>query len=127
MANQDEDISVPISPSGGPNSHIREHLRHYISFPHSPYFAVLLDGPWGIGKTFLLRSLLDDVMVGRKIAYVSLYGMEKKEQIEEALFAALYPRSTGTGARIAGGVLKALLKHVNFEAEFQKSDFLNKF
>ncbi|PZE10334.1 hypothetical protein DMX10_26405 [Pseudomonas sp. 57B-090624] len=39
------------------NSHIRDYLKHYLSLEHSPYYAVLISGEWGIGKTFLAKSM----------------------------------------------------------------------
>jgi len=110
-----------------PNAHVHQYLAHYLNFPHAPHFAVLLAGPWGIGKTHLLRTYLSDAMAGRTVAYVSLFGMRRREDIEEALFAALYPRATGKAARIAGGVAKALLKHAKYEIDFDKSDVLDRF
>lgn len=113
--------------SGDANDHVREYLTFYLNFPHPPHFAVLLAGAWGVGKTHLLRAFLKNEMSDRRVAYVSLYGMKRKEDVEEGLFAALYPRASGKAARIAGGVVKALLKHVRYEEDFTKADFLNKF
>ena len=109
------------------NGHIRDYLAHYLAFPHAPHFAVLLDGPWGVGKTHLLRAFLARAAKGQKVAYVSLYGMKSSDEIEEALFAALYPVASGKAAKFATGVVKALLRHVKYEVDLEKGDLLDRF
>lgn len=109
------------------NGHVRDYLAHYLAFPHAPHFAVLLDGPWGVGKTHLLRAFLAHAAKGRKVAYVSLYGMKSGDEIEEALFAALYPAASGKAAKVATGVVKALLRHVKYEVDLEKGDLLDRF
>ena len=54
----------------------------------SPGYAIMVDGPWGIGKTHFIDHLFDkkdDVRVIR----VSLYGVSSTQQIEDSVFAAL--------------------------------------
>lgn len=119
--------SVPDRRAVDPNAHVRQYLDHYLDFPHAPHFAVLLAGPWGIGKTHLLQTYLAKAIAEQTVAYVSLFGMRRREDIQEALFATLYPRATGKAARIAGGVARALLKHAKYDVDFEKSDFLDRF
>lgn len=33
------------------NRHVGEYLTYYPNVTHTPGFAVLLSGPWGVGKT----------------------------------------------------------------------------
>ncbi len=74
------------------NKHVKEYLSYYISFPHSPRFAVILNGTWGIGKTFLVRKFLQSSeMKETKSVYISLYGLASLDEINDALFRALYP------------------------------------
>lgn len=121
-------VAQRTTPDGGdPNAHVHDYLTYYLAFPHAPHFAVLLDGPWGIGKTHLLRAFLAREAAGRKVAYVSLYGMTSSDEIEEALFAALYPAASGKAARVAAGVVKALLRHVKYEVDLEKGDLLDRF
>lgn len=125
-------VAVIAAPPATPdandsNGHVRDYLAHYLAFPHAPHFAVLLDGPWGVGKTHLLRAFLAQAAKGRKIAYVSLYGMKSSDEIEEALFAALYPAASGKAAKVATGVVKALLRHVKYEVDLEKVDLLDRF
>ena len=118
----------PVTPDANDaNGHVRDYLAHYLAFPHAPHFAVLPDGPWGVGKTHLLRAFLAREAKGRKVAYVSLYGMTSSDEIEEALFAALYPAASGKAAKVATGVVKALLRHVKYEVDLEKGDLLDRF
>jgi KAP family P-loop domain len=115
------------SQSDDPNRHIREYLNHYIGFAHPPGFAVMLSGPWGIGKTFLLRKILDGkFQAPKKYVYVSLYGLSKTEEIEEALFAALYPWQATKGAKIIGGIARTAFKYFKVQPELVKADILDK-
>src|SRR5687768_6444579 len=62
--------------SMNPNQHIKDYLSYYLSFSMPPRFAVLLNGPWGIGKTFLVRTFVDSLAKGEfRYVYVSLYGL----------------------------------------------------
>src|SRR4051794_28893532 len=40
------------------NKHVKDYIAYYTNFPYPPRFAVMLNGPWGIGKTFLLKAML---------------------------------------------------------------------
>jgi tRNA A37 threonylcarbamoyladenosine biosynthesis protein TsaE len=58
------------------NQHIKDYLTYYVGFSEPPHFAVLLNGPWGIGKTFFI----DEFMKGLdsndlRYVRVSLYGL----------------------------------------------------
>ncbi len=109
-----------------PNSHIREYLKHYFSFQHAPGYAVLLSGPWGIGKTFLIKKLLEEQFKEREEEYVylSLYGLTSIEEINEALLAAIYPALEWKGVKIAGRVMKAALSFGGIETDYKLVDFL---
>lgn len=70
------------------NTHLRPQLDAYARLAN-PGFALLMDAPWGAGKTHALKWWLSD----RKDAlYVSVYGAKGSGEIEEALFQALLER-----------------------------------
>ena len=46
------------------NAHIHEYLSYYLALRHPPHYAVLLNGPWGVGKTFLMKKYLADHFPG---------------------------------------------------------------
>jgi GTPase SAR1 family protein len=112
------------------NKHIWDYLTYYLNLTHPPCFAVLLSGPWGVGKTYLLKAFLKKYFGGStdKYVYVSLYGLSSIEEIDDALFQAAFPAFTGTAAKVAGRVVKAGLKFLRVEpGEWSIKEFLNKF
>jgi hypothetical protein len=109
------------------NKHITDYLAYYISFPHPPRFAVLLNGPWGIGKTFLLKSFLNALGNGEKsYVYVSLYGLASVDDIDDALFRAMYPVLDMKGVKLAGRAAKAAAKFFRVDIELTAKDILKR-
>jgi hypothetical protein len=111
------------------NDHVWDYLTYYLGLPHPPNFAVLLSGPWGVGKTFLLKRFLAKHFEGQKdqYVYVSLYGLSDLEEIDDALLQAIFPTATGKVATVAQRVAKSALKYFNVDASgFNLKDFLNK-
>lgn len=110
-----------------PNQHITEYLSYYLSLKNSPGFAVLLNGPWGIGKTFLVnkftKSLEGD---GIKHVYVSLYGVNSIEEIDDAIFRSIYPVIDNKAVKIGARLLKSAAKFVNVDTDLSYRDILNK-
>src|SRR4051794_14862289 len=84
-------------PTPGSHEEILEGLLEYSRFPHGQGFAVVLNGPWGSGKTSFIKRNLDlfarerpgEVKQGP--LYVSLYGISEVSQIEDRLFEQLHP------------------------------------
>jgi predicted ATPase len=91
------------------NRHIGEYLEYYVSFPHSPRYAVLLNGAWGVGKTFLVKRFFKQFPTEGepRAVYVSLFGLSTLDEVDEALLRAIYPalgwRVTRVASRIAKG------------------------
>ncbi len=70
------------------NHHLRPQLDAFARLAN-PGFALLVDAPWGAGKTHELKGWL----TGREDAlYVSIYGAKGSCAIEEALFQTLLKR-----------------------------------
>ncbi len=54
----------------------------------SPGYAILIDGPWGIGKTHFVHQLFaEDKSI--KAVHVSLFGVSSTSQVDDHVFAAL--------------------------------------
>lgn len=78
------------------NDHIGEYLNYYVEMPPAPGYAVMITGPWGIGKTYYIKAVADQLkQAGRKIFWVSLYGVQSTDEIDQRLIAALTPYMLG--------------------------------
>ncbi len=121
----------PISFSNGVdmdrNQQVKEYLTYYTAFLHPPRFAVMLNGPWGIGKTFVLREFLGSTAAGGvKYVWVSLYGLSSFDEIDDALFRATYPLLDNKGIQLAGRGMKSLGKFFRIDIDLAAKDVLNK-
>lgn len=91
-------------------------LLEYSHFPHGQGFAVVLNGPWGSGKTKFIQQNLQYFTKERpdvapdKPLYVSLYGVSDTAQIEDRLFEQLHPFLSHKATRLAGAVLRGAAK-----------------
>jgi predicted AAA+ superfamily ATPase len=74
------------------NDHVWDYLTYYLGLPHSPNFAVLLSGPWGVGKTFLVKRFLAKYFEGQKdqYVYVSLYGLRLLKKLTMHCFKLFF-------------------------------------
>jgi hypothetical protein len=134
-----------------PNRHVREFLDYYINFKQAPRYAVMLSGKWGAGKTHQAKVVLDSLLpdnansshtlhsikkrwdwfrgreqelVNKHYVIVSLYGLKSPQEIDDAMFAALYPWTDNDGVRIAASVGKAISRHLKFEPPSLKTSDL---
>lgn len=80
---------------------------------------------FGSGKTFQARKILDHLLGKEGYVYLSLNGISRREELDEALFAAIYPWTTNKGVRIGTAVAKAALKHAKVDLpELKTSDLV---
>ena len=91
------------------NKNVSEFLKYYIDKENKLEYAILLDGEWGAGKTYFIKSFM--VEQGRKnFIYISLYGVSKFSEIEDQIFKELHPTLASKpfmlGAKIVKGALK---------------------
>lgn len=100
------------------NPHVWEYLTYYLSLPHSPHYAVLISGPWGVGKTYLIKEFLRQTVdkTEKKSVYVSLYGLSNIQEIDDALFQNAFPLLGGKIAKVTGRLAKAGLKYVGVDS-----------
>lgn len=69
------------------NSDMERILDHYFQ-TRRPGYAIMISGKWGIGKTYFIRRYLRRIQwnIFREFpVFVSLYGVENEEQIEQEL------------------------------------------
>ena len=72
----------------------------------------MIIGPWGIGKTFLIKSFLKGIENESHVKqiYISLYGKIQLDQIDEEIFQKLHPFLGSKGVKLLGVVAKGILK-----------------
>jgi hypothetical protein len=93
------------------NEHVKAFLRYYTTLYHPPYYALMISGKWGSGKTYLVTECLKEANFGSEIPhlYVSLYGVTNYKQIETAFFAQLHPLLASKGMKFATAIAKGML------------------
>lgn len=93
------------------NEEILKYLDYYADLSVSPSFAVLLDGAWGSGKTFLAERWKKRLVENRRrVLYVSTYGFRSVSEIDAAIFAALHPFLSNSKAKFVGRILAGAVK-----------------
>jgi hypothetical protein len=117
MADQTElQVSEEAESISTHNRYVAEAIKSYCRFPHSQGFAVMVDGPWGSGKTRLIKSLMDDLIEQKsgisrqKPLYISLYGICANAEIDEQIYQQLHPVLSHRYTRVAAAVFKGLMK-----------------
>ncbi|NUM81170.1 AAA family ATPase [bacterium] len=96
------------------NDHIIDYLKFYLSSDVN--FAVLLTGKWGCGKTWFIKSFINDYQKEilksnkSKFLYVTLNGNDSIADIEDQIFQQLHPVLSKKGVSVAGSILKNLAK-----------------
>lgn len=109
------------------NGHIRQYLKDYLTLTQAPGFAVMVRGPWGIGKTFLIKRVMAELLGGpQKYTYVSLYGVSSTSEMENLVFSALHPRITSKGARAFGALVKSGLQAFDVDLEIDLKDYIRR-
>ncbi|HEL5323505.1 TPA: hypothetical protein UOJ11_003229, partial [Stenotrophomonas maltophilia] len=126
--------TVPV-PAGGAlarpdvpdrNQHVKDYLRYYLSFSIPPMFAVLLNGPWGIGKTFVIKNFVKLLGETTRYIYVSLYGLRSIDEIDDAILQSMFPVLKHKGVEIGGRALKSVGKYFNVELDLKARDFISR-
>jgi GTPase SAR1 family protein len=94
------------------NDHIIKYLKYYCDRENSFDFGVMINGPWGVGKTFLIKSFVTSLKQEKSITsiYISLYGKTLPSQIDDDIFLQLHPVLGSKGIKILGLVAKGLIK-----------------
>ncbi|OGN44443.1 MAG: hypothetical protein A2623_12985 [Caulobacterales bacterium RIFCSPHIGHO2_01_FULL_70_19] len=94
-----------------------EFLDHYLADETKSRFAVMIEGPWGAGKTWFVKRYLNARAAARKKAdplngdgyvYISLYGKSSRAEVAAALFTAAHPILAGKWVQGGLGVLGRL-------------------
>lgn len=93
---------------GAANKAAYEYLVQYCEDARPLGYAVLLNGPWGAGKTHFITKFLAESKI--KHLFISLYGMTTTRQIEEEFWRQLHPVLASKPMRLLGALGKGVLK-----------------
>ncbi len=93
---------------------LSKHLEKLLSV--SKYRSILVDGPWGCGKTYEIHKFIQKHR--RKCIYVSLFGLETIDEINTEIYRQSHKCRIGM-AKISNAVSKAVspIKYVNNVAD----------
>lgn len=63
-------------------------IKEYLRNEEYEKYAILLDGEWGSGKTYLYKRYLEGFIksVNKKTIYISLYGLSSIKEVEEKIY-----------------------------------------
>lgn len=87
-------------------------------FPTSPYTCILIDGPWGIGKTYEINEALKQ---NNNVYYISLFGIKDNKQIYHNIYSELVLNNV-TKKKFSNGLRKIIKVITKF---FDKEDIIN--
>ena len=94
-----------------PNQHIEEYFDYYFEGKKQFEYAILLNGEWGSGKTWFVKKYIEkQKSLKKKVAYISLNGLSKTSEIDEAIFKCIHPVLGSKQAKLTGQILKGALK-----------------
>ena len=95
------------------NEQLVQFLDYFVGLKTAPNYAVLIKGPWGTGKSWIVKDFLKrrkETDKSFKYIYVSLYGLGSTADIDYSIYQALHPVLSSNAARLGGKVIKGLLK-----------------
>ena len=118
------------------NIHIEQTLDDYCNFIEPPQYAVMLKGPWGVGKTHFIKRFRELRKDKHCFIYVSLNGVANRGQINQQIFRELHPILGSKGMVAVGKALKSIFKatvkidldsnnNVSIDAGFPDVDIIN--
>ncbi|AUR02552.1 hypothetical protein PhaeoP72_00551 [Phaeobacter inhibens] len=83
-----------------PNQIARRVVEKYLKLK-SPRYALLIDAPWGCGKTHFIKAATECETDPTRL-YVSLYNVHSADEFDWALVRALNPWTKSTAGKVAG-------------------------
>nr|WP_298797380.1 P-loop NTPase fold protein [uncultured Acetobacter sp.] len=101
----------------GPNQELVRTLDEYCYGEEAVPFALMLQGTWGCGKTWLIDEFFKKKKLNRKNdnaaefpLRVSLFGVSSATEIGDALYAELHPILAGKPGQVGSFVVRSLLR-----------------
>jgi len=96
----------------------REYLDYFLDLGEKPGFAVMLEGPWGLGKSFFVEKYFERRRQTRaaaheedtdRLVHVSLFGVSSLDDIEAQLFEKANPWLGGKLVKATNSIASRLL------------------
>jgi hypothetical protein len=117
-----------MSSSEASNDYISDFLLYYIKSDNFKDYAVMIDGPWGVGKTRFIKDFINkhEPALESGWIYISLFGLKSFDDIDDEVFRAIYTRAGFAGMRFAGRIVKAAGNYFGVKSEFDVKEFLSK-
>jgi hypothetical protein len=98
------------------NQHVVDAIRAYCEFRYPQRHALMVNGKWGSGKTYLLEEVREGLIDHRpsgdrnKPLYITLYGVKDSAEIGEQIYQQMHPLLSHKGTRFVGALIKGILK-----------------
>ena len=98
----------------------RAYLDYYLDRPGNPDFAVMLEGPWGSGKSFFIEQYFSARLAAARAndpaakeeIRVSLFGVSDLSEVSSLIFAKAHPWLSGKTAKVANTVLSKAITYL---------------
>jgi hypothetical protein len=104
---------------------IADRVTHFVSAPRE--YALLINGPWGVGKTYYCQKVLAPLIearTGKRPSFVSLFGVSSIQDFDRRLIEGIAPLLTSSAAKVAGNAIGGALKKA-FGIEFDPTALLD--
>ncbi|WP_122571079.1 P-loop NTPase fold protein [Pseudomonas viridiflava] len=111
-----------------PNQKVFDYLTYYKDLATKPKYAVALTGHWGSGKTFFIDNFLAHhypTPDPKDYIYISLYGLERTEELNEAIFKEIYPSLNNKGVKIMSSIAKSVLSYLRLNITLKPNEILD--
>lgn len=98
------------------NRQVVSAIKEYCRFGHAQGFAVMVNGKWGCGKTYLVKSIIREIAgqetkrLESKPLYISLYGVKNVDEISDLIYQQLHPIWSSKPVRLGSVILKAVAR-----------------
>ncbi|HBC2537832.1 TPA: hypothetical protein O8U20_002352 [Enterobacter cloacae] len=84
------------------NQNIVDYLSYYFSDSTEVDYAILLNGPWGSGKTYFVKNEILYENSGDDRLYITLNGVSSISEITDQFFTQLHPKLSSKSFKIIG-------------------------
>jgi hypothetical protein len=108
------------------DEHAKEYLDYYLELTSDPDFAVMLEGPWGSGKSYFVNQYFRARFAGARkknteakdpLIHVTLFGVRELSDITAQMFEKVYPALSGKTANAVNTIASRALSVVGLRLD----------